>query len=133
MNCPDRHPIRAIVLAELLATPAAARFTGDPNRSLLASMIAGQTALTGCLPSHLGLGMETYLEFLADYFPFFDGTARNDLNWKNFSSGVTCRSSFSTTAPANAIPNCGSPTSSPRPAPGATTSGRISAWPIATN
>jgi nitrogen fixation protein NifQ len=80
MNCPDRHPIRAIVLAELLATPAAARFTGDPNRSLLASMIAGQTALTGCLPSHLGLGMETYLEFLADYFPFFDGTARNDLN-----------------------------------------------------
>ena len=42
MNGPDRIPMRAIVLAELLATPAALRFAKDPNRSLLASMIAGQ-------------------------------------------------------------------------------------------
>ena len=47
MNGPDRHPIRAIVLAELLATPAALRFANDPNRSLLASLIAGQAAANG--------------------------------------------------------------------------------------
>ena len=41
MNGPDRLPFRAILLGELLATPAAARYADDPNRSLLASMIAG--------------------------------------------------------------------------------------------
>lgn len=75
MNGPDRLPYRAIVLAELLATPAAASFADDPNRSLLASMIAGQAASNGCLPPHLGLGKEIHQELLADYFPFFEGSA----------------------------------------------------------
>ena len=75
MNGPDRLPYRAIVLAELLATPVAASFADDPNRSLLASMIAGQAAANGCLPPHLGLGKEVHQELLADYFPFFEGSA----------------------------------------------------------
>ena len=75
MNGPDRLPYRALVLAELLATPAAASFADDPNRSLLASMIAGQAAANGCLPPHLGLGKEVHEELLADYFPFFEGSA----------------------------------------------------------
>ena len=78
MNGPDRYPIRAIVLAELLATPAAASFADDPNRSLLASMIAGQAADNGCLPTHLGLGKAAYLDLLADYFPFFRSTVKDD-------------------------------------------------------
>ena len=78
MNGPDRHPIRAIVLAELLATPAAQCFAGDPNRLLLASMIAGQAADNGCLPSHLGLGKAAYVDLLADYFPFFRSTAKDE-------------------------------------------------------
>ena len=78
MNGPDRQPIRAIVLAELLATPVALRFAGDPNRLLLASMIAGQAADNGCLPKHLGLGKATYLDLLADYFPFFRSTAKDE-------------------------------------------------------
>lgn len=76
MNGPDhlRHPaaLRAILLAELLATPASAAFAGDPNRVLLASMIAGQAAASGCLPSHLGLGNAVHQELLADYFPFYE-------------------------------------------------------------
>ena len=78
MNGPDRQPIRAIVIAELLATPVALRFAGDPNRLLLASMIAGQAADNGCLPTHLGLGKATYLDLLADYFPFFRSTAKDE-------------------------------------------------------
>jgi len=78
MNGPDRLPYRATLLAELLATPAAAGFASDPNRSLLASMIAGQAADNGCLPSHLGLGREAYDDLLADYFPFFESTAHSD-------------------------------------------------------
>ena len=72
MNGPDRLPYRATLLADLLATPVAARFAGDPNRSLLASMIAGQSAGNGCLPTHLGLGDAAYQDLLADYFPFFE-------------------------------------------------------------
>lgn len=78
MNGPDRLPYRATLLAELLATPAAAGFAGDPNRSLLASMIAGQVSGHGCLPSHLGLGQGAYEDLLADYFPFFESIAQNE-------------------------------------------------------
>ncbi len=78
MNGPDRIPMRAIVLAELLATPAARRFANDPNRSLLASMIAGQAAGNSCLPSHLGLGKAAFLDLLADYFPFYRSTAKDE-------------------------------------------------------
>jgi len=78
MNGPDRLPYRATLLAELLATPAAARYADDPNRSLLASMIAGQSTGTGCLPLHLGLGDGNYQDLLDDYFPFFEAAAQND-------------------------------------------------------
>lgn len=72
MNGPDRQPLRAALLAELLATPAAASVASDPNRPLLASMIAGQVSGYGCLPEHLGLGAARYGDLLADYFPFFE-------------------------------------------------------------
>lgn len=78
MNGPDRLPYRATLLAELLATPAAARYADDPNRSLLASMIAGQSTGTGRLPIHLGLGDGNYQDLLDDYFPFFEAAAQND-------------------------------------------------------
>jgi nitrogen fixation protein NifQ len=72
MNGPDRLPYRAIVLAELLATPARGRAAGDPNRFLLASLIAGQLADTGCLPADLGLGPAAYRHLLGEYFPGFE-------------------------------------------------------------
>ena len=78
MNGPDRLPILTTLLAELLATPAAARFADDPNRSLLATMIAGHAVGNGCLPRHLGLGDGSYQDLLADYFPFFAAAAQND-------------------------------------------------------
>jgi nitrogen fixation protein NifQ len=74
MNGPDRLPYRATQLAELLATPAAASFASDPNRPLLASMIAGQATNHGCLPARLGLDEGRYQDLLDDYFPFFVGT-----------------------------------------------------------
>jgi nitrogen fixation protein NifQ len=78
MNGPDRLPCRTVVLAELLATPAASSIASDPNRLLLASMIAGRAAATSCLPTHLGLGLHTYAAMLADYFPSFENTAQAD-------------------------------------------------------
>jgi nitrogen fixation protein NifQ len=75
MNGPDHLPYRATLLAVLLATPAAAVVAGDPNRGLLASMIAGQAADTGCLPAHLGLREENYRQLMAEYFPGFEAPA----------------------------------------------------------
>jgi nitrogen fixation protein NifQ len=73
MNGPDRLPYRTTLFAELLAMPAAtARAAVDPNRSLLASIVAGQIADTGCLPADLGLGKATHAYLLSEYFPKFD-------------------------------------------------------------
>lgn len=69
MNGPDRIPYRQVLQASLLASPAAARLAGDPNRSLLASIIAGQAAGFGCLPAQLGLDAGTHTRLLAGYFP----------------------------------------------------------------
>ena len=69
MNGPDRLPLRAALLAELLARPAGPAAARDPNRSLLASMLAGQATWLGCLPKHLGIGNERHARLLADYFP----------------------------------------------------------------
>ena len=71
----------AMVLCVVLAGACLAqglRFANDPNRSLLASMIAGQAAGNSCLPSHLGLGKAAFLDLLADYFPFFRSTAKDE-------------------------------------------------------
>lgn len=70
MNGPDRLPCRSLLHAELLAMPAAsAAAASDPNRSLLASMMAGHGAGEGCLPGHLGLGTVRYAQVLVEYFP----------------------------------------------------------------
>lgn len=69
MNGPDRLPSRASLLAHLLATPARPAFVADPNRPLLASMIAGQIAGEGCLPPGLGLSEAAHAQLLAHYFP----------------------------------------------------------------
>lgn len=69
MNAPDRLPSRAGMLAHLLASPARPAFLADPNRPLLASMIAGQMAGEGCLPSGLGLSEAAQASMLANYFP----------------------------------------------------------------
>lgn len=69
MNGPERLPWRATAVATLLAAPAATRAANDPNRPLLASMIAGQAAGEGCLPAHLGLGIAAFVHIAAEYFP----------------------------------------------------------------
>jgi len=72
MNGPDRLPYRSTLFAELLAMPASAMVAADPNRSLLASIIAGQLADNGCLPAHLGLGDAIYRHVIDEYFPGLD-------------------------------------------------------------
>jgi nitrogen fixation protein NifQ len=69
MNAPDRLPHRALLLTELLASPAFGPAALDPNRSLLASIIAGQAIGTGCLPAHLGLGAAACHYLCEAYFP----------------------------------------------------------------
>lgn len=80
MNGPDRLPFlqsshdgcRAELLDALLASPVASDNAADPNRSLLASIIAGQAAGNGCLPPTLGLSEADYRALLATFFPAAD-------------------------------------------------------------
>ena len=72
MNGPDRLPYRATLFAELLASPAAGAAARDPNRALLASMVAGQATGNGCLPGDFGLGAAACRHLLATYFPGCD-------------------------------------------------------------
>lgn len=69
MNGPDRQPYRQILQAGLLAIPVAPAVAADPNRSLFASLLAGQAAGFGCLPASLGLTPEALQQLLDDYFP----------------------------------------------------------------
>jgi nitrogen fixation protein NifQ len=69
MNGPDRHFARDVLVAELLLTPCPAPAAGDPNRPLLASLLAGQTLTQGCLPADLGIGGTGFREMLASHFP----------------------------------------------------------------
>lgn len=69
MNGPDRRLGREVIFAELLRAPCRRQAAGDPNRSLLASLLAGQRAGEGCLPPDLGLGAEVFRHLLATYFP----------------------------------------------------------------
>lgn len=69
MNGPDRLPARAILFAELLALPAEGAAACDPNRPLLASIVAGQAHGAGCLPADLGLGETRYTIMLDGFFP----------------------------------------------------------------
>ena len=72
MNGPDRLPLRSMLCAELLALPVAGAAAGDANRSLLASILAGQAGGAGCLPADLGLDAAAYGQLLATYFPGAD-------------------------------------------------------------
>jgi len=72
MNGPDRRLAREVVFAELLLAPCSSKAAGDPNRSLLASMLAGQGMGEGCLPPDLGLGEEVFRHLLGEYFPGAD-------------------------------------------------------------
>ncbi len=82
MNGPDRLPFlqisrdgcRADLLGALLASPVASERAADPNRSLLASIIAGQGAGNGCLPPTLGLSEADYLAMLDTFFPAAEAT-----------------------------------------------------------
>ena len=78
MNGPDRHLGREAIYASLLYLPCSSRVGGDPNRALLANLLAGQAAGCGCLPADLGLGKAVFSHLLATYFPgnAFVGTAR---------------------------------------------------------
>ena len=69
MNGPDRILGREVLFAELLLARCEQAAAGDPNRSLLASLLAGQAIGQGCLPGHLGLGPERFRQLRADYFP----------------------------------------------------------------
>lgn len=69
MNGPDRWPPRSLLLAELLASPAGSQAARDPNRPLLASMIAGQACGSGALPGDLALGQSAWRHLCALYFP----------------------------------------------------------------
>lgn len=75
MNGPDRRLGRQVVSAELLRAPCARRAADDPNRSLLASMLAGQQVGEGCLPADLGLGEKVFRHLLDEYFPTFQPVA----------------------------------------------------------
>jgi len=71
MNGPDRHLGREVIFAELLLAPCGKQAAGDPNRSLLASMLAGQAMGNGCLPPDLGLGKEIFRHLRDKYFPTY--------------------------------------------------------------
>ena len=69
MNGPDRLPTRLLLLSDLLAAPVGGPAARDPNRLLLASIIAGQASGEGCLPPHLGLGAAAFHYLCEAYFP----------------------------------------------------------------
>ncbi|MGE5471304.1 MAG: nitrogen fixation protein NifQ [Bacteroidota bacterium] len=75
MNGPDRHLAREVLFSELLLAPCARKAASDPNRPLLASLLAGQGMGEGCLPPDLGLGEDVFRHLLARYFPGYRPTA----------------------------------------------------------
>lgn len=69
MNGPERQHHRQILFNDLLRITCAPAVAGDPNRPLLASMLAGRRVGLGCLPHHLGLGEDRCRRLLDEYFP----------------------------------------------------------------
>lgn len=69
MNAVDRYQYRQFILGELCAGDCSPRAQADPNRAILAGLVAGRAAGLGCLPAHLGLGSEAFVRLMADYFP----------------------------------------------------------------
>lgn len=69
MNALDRFHYRLCLKEELLAGDCAAGARHEPNREVLAGLVAGRAAGLGCLPRHLGLGEAGFADALARYFP----------------------------------------------------------------
>ena len=69
MNGPDLLSLRQRLHTRLLELPVTARVAGDPNRSLFASLLAGQSAGFGCLPAGLGLLPAQHTTLLEEFFP----------------------------------------------------------------
>ena len=66
LSSPTHH---ALIQTRLLARPARGEAAIDPNRPILASLLAGRFAREGALPAHLGLTREERERLWADYFP----------------------------------------------------------------
>lgn len=69
MSSNGRAQYRCLLQADLLARRAGSAPLGDPNRELLASLIAGQRAGDGMLPPHLGLGGAGFARVAEQLFP----------------------------------------------------------------
>ncbi len=69
MNAIDRYQYRLFMQRELCSGPCGNAARRDPNRELLAGLIAGRVAGLGCLPAHLGLGDESFATMMDQYFP----------------------------------------------------------------
>lgn len=69
MNAPDRIALRAAIVAGLLACPTHAAHAEDPNRGVLASVLAGFSLGQGCLPDDLGLSPAEHTTLMQRCFP----------------------------------------------------------------
>ncbi len=132
MNVLDRNAHHALAVAGLLAMPCHDHARFDPNRPLLASLLAGQRLGEGCLPPDLGLGERTCRQLINEYFtgllmPAFPRATEKVPEWSDL------QKLLSTTGPGSTPRSCGWPTSSPPPAPAPTTCGRTWASPAGTN
>jgi nitrogen fixation protein NifQ len=65
----DHLSRRALLVAALLARPAASPWRDDPNRELLAQLLAGRQLGEGCLPAGLGLAPGAVATMCCTYFP----------------------------------------------------------------
>ncbi|MDR1853627.1 MAG: nitrogen fixation protein NifQ [Azoarcus sp.] len=59
----------ALIQAKLLARPARGAAANDPNRPILASLLAGRVGDEGILPAHLGLTDAERDRLWREYFP----------------------------------------------------------------
>lgn len=64
----ERQGHRQILLQRLLALPCSAAAGLDPNREILASLLAGRLVGQGCLPADFGLGPATMQALLDEFF-----------------------------------------------------------------
>lgn len=86
MNARNHHPYRQFILEDLLAGRCTAEARADPNRAVLAGLLAGRAAGLGCLPAHLGLGEEVFGRMRQSYFPasrltLHDGATESIPEW----------------------------------------------------
>lgn len=68
MNGPDTVLHRQLLTAELLRRPCTRAAALDPNRQLLASLLAGQALGRGCLNRWLGMSSASWQQMIDAYF-----------------------------------------------------------------